>query len=269
VVREVDDLVARGVREVSLLAQDIVAYSDAGRKFPDLVAAVAGTGVEWVRIYYFHPAGVDVEYLGRVFEHDAVVPYLEMPVQHGATTVLHRMRRSHDRAHLERLLGGIHRELPDLVIRSEVIVGFPGEGDREFDELKDLVQEFQFDSLGVFPYSREPGTEAAAMDGHLPDAVVHSRREELVSLQEAISFGARARFLGTRLRVLIDRELDGAQDGPTGDCRFAGRFYGQAPEVDGEVFVVPGEGAVRVGDFADVEIVDALAYDLVARALPQ
>lgn len=268
VVREVDDLVGRGVREVSLLAQDIVAWNDGGRKFHDLIAAVAGTGVDWVRIYYFHPAGVDAETLARVFEHRSVVPYLEMPVQHGASSVLKRMRRSHDRGHLERLVAGLRREIPDLVIRSEVIVGFPGETEAEFDELKDAVEEFQFDSMGIFPYSREPGTEAADIPGQLPPRVVHARCEELSALQEAIAFGARARFIGSRQRVLIDRVTDGGED--PGGHRLAGRFYGQAPEVDGEVFVAgPGADESCVGRFLYVDIEDAGAYDLIGRARSQ
>jgi ribosomal protein S12 methylthiotransferase len=266
IVREIDDLVARGVREVSLLAQDIVAYSDRGRKFPDLIDAVAATGVDWIRIYYFHPAGIDADYLRRVFEHPSVVRYLEMPVQHGSSPILQRMRRGHDRGHIERLLGDIREAVPDLVLRSEVIVGFPGEGEREFEELRRLVEEIQFDSLGIFPYSREPGTEAADMDAQVPAAVIHSRHEELTSLQESVAFGARARFLGTRQRVLIDRRVD-AEEGAPGGAALAGRFYGQAPEVDGEVFVTGDHG--RVGEFVDVEIVDAGAYDLTGEAVGQ
>ncbi len=270
IVREVDGLVARGVREVSLLAQDIVAYNDRGRKFVDLVEAVSATGVEWIRIYYFHPAGIDADYLGRVFSSPAVVKYLEMPVQHASDEILRRMKRSHDRAHLHELIAGLRRDVPGLVIRSEVIVGFPGEGESEFDELKGFIEEIQFDSLGIFPYSREPGTDAAVMDGQVQAARVHSRLEELNSLQEAVAFGARARFGGTTQRVLIDRVVE-ADEGVFEGCRHAGRFYGQAPEVDGEVFVQGGGGHdhddLSVGDFVDVEIVDTGAFDLMGRAL--
>ena len=262
IVREVDDLVSRGVREVSLLAQDIVAYSDGGRKFPDLVAAVAATGVEWIRIYYFHPAGIDLDYLSRVFEHRSVVRYLEMPVQHASTAVLERMRRAHDRSHLERLLRGIRSRMPDLVIRSEVIVGFPGEGEEEFAELKEFIEEFEFDSLGIFPYSREPGTRAATLGGFVDNAVIRARVEELSGLQESVSFGARSRFLGTTQRVLVDRAVD-EDDGVFDGCSYAGRFYGQALEVDGEVFVEADR--LGVGEFVDVDIVDAGVFDLMGR----
>lgn len=269
IVREVDDLVARGVREVSLLAQDIVAYKDAGRGFADLVEAVSATGVEWIRIYYFHPAGIDARYLERVFALPGVVPYLEMPVQHASSAVLSRMRRSHDRAHLERLLGDLRRGVEGLVIRSEVIVGFPGETDDDFAELVEFAGEMQFDSLGIFPYSREPGTEAAAMDGQVPESLIRSRVEELTSAQEAIGFGARARFIGTRQRILVDREIAAAEvyGDAGGRCGHAGRFYGQAPDVDGEVFV-EGDVRTRVGDFVDVDILDAGAYDMTGRVAP-
>jgi ribosomal protein S12 methylthiotransferase len=262
IVREVDGLVARGVKEVSLLAQDIVAYGDRGRKFVDLVGAVAGTGVEWIRIYYFHPAGIELEYLQRVFDHPSVVRYLEMPVQHASTRILERMKRSHDRAHLEHLLEGLRTEIPGLVVRSEVIVGFPGETDDDFDELKAFVEEFEFDSLGIFPYSREPGTRASELDGSIDEDTKRSRVEELSEIQQAVSFGARSRFLGTTQRVLIDREVGVGEEG-FGGCRYAGRFYGQALEVDGEVFVEAGD--LDVGGFVDVDINDTGVFDLRGR----
>jgi ribosomal protein S12 methylthiotransferase len=268
IVREVDDLVERGVKEVSLLAQDVVAYAYRGSKFADVVESVSATGVDWVRIYYFHPAGIDTEFLAGVFENPAVVNYLEMPVQHASNEILRRMRRSHDRGHVTRLIEGLRTAVPGIVIRSEVIVGFPGEGEREFEELKEFVGEIQFDSLGIFPYSREPGTEAAAMDAQVEVRAIRSRVEELSALQEAVSFGARARFASTRQRILIDREVE-VEEGIFEGCSHAGRFYGQALAVDGEVFVRDaGDEGPRVGEFVDVEIVDTGSFDLEGDTAP-
>jgi len=148
---------------------------------------------------------------------------------------------------------------PDVVIRSEVIVGFPGETQEEFDDLKRFLEEFTFDSLGVFPYSPEPGTEALQLDERIDSGLVRERAGEIAGLQEAVSFGARARFQNQTLRVLIDRALGDEDAGDGGAARVAGRFYGQAPEIDGEVFVT---GGARVGEFVDVHVTETDVFDL-------
>ncbi len=262
IVREVDNLVARGVKEVTLLAQDIVSYRDGATRFPDLVNRIAATGVEWVRIFYVHPAGLELRHIEPLFAHSSVVRYLEMPVQHSSTRILERMQRSYDRPHVEKLLASVRGAFPDVVIRSEVIVGFPGETDAEYDELKDFLREFAFDSLGVFPYSPEPGTRAPELDGQLQPELIRERAAELSELQEALSFAARARFQGATLRVLVDRELEEADESGAGH---AGRFYGQAPDIDGEVFVT---GDTRPGEFADVRVTETDVFDLCGEVIP-
>ncbi len=261
IVREVDGLVARGVREVTLLAQDIVSYRDpAGTRFHELVDRIARTGVEWIRIFYIHPAGLGVDYVARLFENPQVCRYLEMPVQHSSTRLLESMQRSYAREDVERLVTGIRGAFPDVVIRSEIIVGFPGETDDEFEDVKAFVGDFAFDSLGVFPYSPEPGTKAASFAAAVPAVVVRDRASELAAVQETASFAARARFRDRVLRVLVDRETDD-RTGP----RLAGRFYGQALEIDGEVYV---SGEARVGEFVDARVTDTDVFDLYARVVP-
>lgn len=261
IVREVDHLVTKGVREVTLLAQDIVSYRDGTTRFPDLVNRIAATGVDWVRIFYVHPAGLELRHIEPLFEHSAVCRYLEMPVQHASTRILERMQRSYDRPHVEALLTAVRATFPDIVIRSEVIVGFPGETDAEIEELKHFLGEFAFDSLGVFPYSPEPGTRAPELDGQLHPELIRERASEITELQEALSFAARSRFQGATLRVLIDRELDVNESG----AGHAGRFYGQAPDIDGEVFVT---GSARPGEFADVRITECDVFDLGGQVVP-
>ncbi|HEX5131125.1 MAG TPA: 30S ribosomal protein S12 methylthiotransferase RimO [Candidatus Krumholzibacteria bacterium] len=258
IVREVDNLVARGVREVTLLAQDIVSYRDGANHFSDLVDRLAATGAEWIRIFYIHPAGVTVDHIARLFEHPSVCRYLEMPVQHSSTRLLELMRRSYDRPHIEKLIGDIRGAFPDVVIRSEVIVGYPGETDAEFEDLKSFVSDFAFDSLGVFPYSPEPGTEAAPLADAGTRLVASERAAELSAVQEAASFGARARFQDQRLRVLVDRVVDEGDSAYEG-CTRAGRFYGQALEIDGEVFV---DGDAAPGDFVEVRVTETDVFDL-------
>ncbi|HET6349239.1 MAG TPA: 30S ribosomal protein S12 methylthiotransferase RimO [Candidatus Krumholzibacteria bacterium] len=277
IVREVDHLVARGVKEVTLLAQDIVSYRDGATRFPDLVDRIARTGVEWIRIFYVHPAGLELRHVEALFAHPAVCRYLEMPVQHSSSRVLERMQRSYDRAHVESLLHGIRAAFPDVVIRSEVIVGFPGESDAEFEDLKRFLEEFAFDSLGVFPYSPEPGTKAPALDGALPAGLIRDRVSDVMEVQEAMSFAARARFADRTLRVLVDRETGDGEDvsavsadaanaaAASARPQFAGRFYGQAPEIDGEVFV---SGDARVGEFVDVCVTETDVFDLCGEVVP-
>jgi ribosomal protein S12 methylthiotransferase len=262
IVREVENLASRGVREVTLLAQDIVSYRDGATRFPDLVNRIAATGVEWVRIFYVHPAGLELRHIEPLFEHPSVCRYLEMPVQHSSTRILERMQRSYDRSHVEKLVTAVRGAFPDVVIRSEIIVGFPGETDAEYEDLKQFLGEFAFDSLGVFPYSPEPGTRAPELDGQLHPELIRERASEITGLQEALSFAARSRFQGATLRVLIDRELDDADESGAGH---AGRFYGQAPDIDGEVFV---SGDVRTGEFAEVRVTETDVFDLCGEVLP-
>jgi ribosomal protein S12 methylthiotransferase len=197
-----------------------------------------------------------------LFEHDAVVRYLEMPIQHVADELLVRMRRSHDRGHVERLIAGIRKDFPGVVIRSEVIVGFPGEADAHFEELLNFVKHIEFDSLGVFPYSPEPGTEAETWPGALPEAELRHRVDELTAVQEAVSFGVQAARVGQSLDVLVDRRC-GPQEQPAGGV--AGRFYGQAPEIDGEVFVAAP--SAEIGEFVRVRITDSGVFDLMGEPI--
>lgn len=266
VLAEVGGLVERGVREVTLLSQDLASYDDDGRRYVDLVDAIAGTGIPWIRLLYLHPAGLRVDDVRRLFEHPSVVRYLDIPIQHASTRVLGRMRRSHDRAYLERLISAIRSDYPEVVLRSEVVVGFPGETDEEFDELLTFVREFEFDSLGVFPYSREPGTAAADFGDALPEAVVKGRAEELASAQEAVSFGIQSGRLGKVYKVLVDRKLN-RNEGVFGGCRFAGRYYGQALDVDGEVYLRRSGGDIRVGEFVSVRITETGIFDLKGELL--
>lgn len=262
IVREVRNLVDRGVKEVSLLAQDITSYRDGDRRLPDLVSAIADTGVDWIRIFYVHPGSLTVDLARRLFEHPNVCRYLEAPIQHASDTVLRRMRRPYTRAHLERLFGTLRDEFPDLRVRSEVIVGFPGETEDDFRELLEFVEWVKFSSLGVFTYSPEQSTPAAVLEPIVPDGVKSERVTELSSLQEAVTFGLHCAEQGVLRRVLVDRKL--AADGPSG-FQYAGRYYGQALEVDSEIWL-KGEG-LPIGQFVDARITDSDSLDLRAEVV--
>lgn len=259
ILREVEGLISRGVKEVTLIAQDILAYRSGGKKFPDLVDDIAGTGIEWIRIFYTHPASLTMDIVRRLFEHDAVCRYLEMPVQHASDRILERMGRSHNVERMEKLLSGLYAEYPDVVVRSEVLVGFPGETEEDFERLKEFVATARFASLGVFPFSPEPGTMAASSGSRVPDDLIAQRVAEIASLQEAVSFGFHAAFAGKILRILVDRKL-ADEEGIFEGCRYAGRFYGQAYEIDGEVYLSGGD--VSPGNWITARIVDTDIHDL-------
>jgi ribosomal protein S12 methylthiotransferase len=266
IVREVEGLRDEGVKEVSLLAQDITSYHDGRRRFPDMVDAVAATGIDWIRIFYVHPGSLTRETAGRLFEHPAVCRYLESPIQHVSDRLLDRMGRYYTRRHIEEVFGAIRNDYPDVVIRSEVIVGYPGETDEEFDALKEFVSGIGFASLGVFPYSPEPGTRAADLSEAVPEDLRMERAEEIIAVQQSVSFGFLSALKGADLRILVDRELDDASPPPSyPDCGFAGRYYGQALEIDGEVYL-KGKG-VEVGEFVGAKVTDADAFDLEAEVL--
>ncbi len=257
IVREVEGLVGRGVKEITLLAQDIVTYRDGRTGLNGLVDEIVKTGIDWVRIFYLHPSGLNLEIVKKLFGHPSVVRYLEVPVQHCSDVVLARMRRSHNRGDLEKLLRGIRGEFPDVVVRSEVIAGFPGETDEQFEELVHFIEEFEFDSLGIFPYSSELGTEASKFTDAVPEPLIHQRVDELTQVQEAVSFGVQSRHIGQVYPVLIDR-LCGTDEEPGGG--YAGRFYGQALDIDGEVYVESEN--LSVGEFAQVEITESGLFDM-------
>lgn len=261
IVRELENLMGQGVKEVSLLAQDITSYNSEGHRFADLVGAVAETGIEWIRIFYLHPGSLSLELARRLFEYPAVCRYLEAPVQHASDRVLKRMRRPYTRARLRRLFEGLRAEFPDLRVRSEVIVGFPGETDEDFDELKSFLRTAEFASLGVFAYSPESNTPAAVMNGRVERHLVDERVAELNDLQESITFGLLNRERGNRHRILVDRKLGGDESYPEG-FGYSGRYYGQAYEVDGEVYL-RGEH-LDVGTFVDARITDSDIHDLRA-----
>jgi ribosomal protein S12 methylthiotransferase len=262
IVREVEGLAADGVKEISLLAQDITSYSDGRRRLPDLVDSIARTGIEWVRVFYLHPGALTVDLARRIFEHPSVCRYLEIPVQHASDRILEAMGRRYTRKHIEHVIEGIRREFPDVVIRSEVMVGYPGEEDEDFDRLKDFIASIGFASLGVFTYSPEPRTPAVLLEAGVPRDVASDRAVEIADIQKSVTFGVLSDQKGKRHRILVDRAIDTGVEA----CRrfsHAGRYYGQALDIDGEVYIEAVD--LAVGEFVEARITEANAFDLEAR----
>lgn len=263
VVREANELVADGVRELILVAQDTTYYGMDlyGRpRLDDLIRELDRVeGLEWIRVLYAYPEYVSNELLDALAGAAKVIPYLDMPLQHINDRVLRRMVRRVDRAATESLLHRLRSKWPDLALRTTFITGFPGETDAEFEELRRFVEEFRFERVGVFPYSREPGTPAEKLDGHLPEDVKQARVAAIMEVQQRVAFDWAAAQVGREHPVVID--------GP--DPEFAsharGRTYADSPDIDCSVRV-KGKN-LKSGDFVTVKVTAADGYDLVGRAI--
>ncbi len=277
-VREARELERQGVRELNIISQDSTWYGRDLRRsavreagpggapartplLPDLLAELLEeTTIPWLRLFYMYPSGITPEIVELLAGEERILPYLDMPIQHGADTMLRRMRRPERQDTIRERVSQLRSAIPDLVLRTTVIVGFPGETEEEFEAMLELLEEIRFERLGAFAYSLEEGTPAAAMPGHLPEHEKRERLETLMELQREISFEANEARVGRTETLLVDRRTPPGE----GEWTLEGRTRAQAAEVDGFTRV-SGEGPAEPGDFVEVEIVDALDYDLIAR----
>ena len=260
VVDEARELAADGVRELILVAQDTTYYGKdlyGEVKLVELLQELEKVdGIVWIRLMYLYP----INFTDRLIEHIAgssrVLPYLDMPLQHINSTVLKRMQRRVSADQTIELVGKLREQIPNLVLRTTFITGFPGETEEQFEQLRDFVVETRFERMGVFTYSVEPGTPATRLDGHVPEQVKADRRNELMAVQQKIAFEHADSLVNYELDVLVDDEGD--------DGLFIGRSFADAPEIDSSVFV-SGEN-LTVGSMVPVEILRRDDYDLVGIA---
>ncbi|MEY3457232.1 MAG: hypothetical protein RL215_389 [Planctomycetota bacterium] len=260
ILDEARELVDDGVRELILVAQDTTYYG------MDLYGEVRLTqllreleavpGLDWIRLMYLYPINFTDELIQTIADSGVIIPYLDMPLQHINSQVLKRMQRRVDSKQTRELVHKIRDRIPNVVLRTTFITGFPGETDAQFEELRKFVEETRFERMGVFTYSLEPGTPAVKLDGHLPEDVKEARRDELMSLQQEIAFQHADNFIGYELDVLIDQELE--------DGVYVGRSFADAPEIDANVIVTGAE--LQPGDMVPVEILQREDYDLVGIA---
>lgn len=258
IVEEAVALQEAGIREVILIAQDTTDYGhDLGLKngLSKLLERIveAASGIDWIRIMYAYPGYVTDELMETMARHEQILPYLDIPLQHGHRETLKRMRRPANVDWVYRTVEKLRSSMPDLAIRTTFIVGYPGETDEEFQALKKFVGDLRFDRLGVFTYSYEDSTPSATVSWQVPDEVKEARREELMAMQQQISLEKNQEQVGRTLPALIEGFGDGVS---------VGRTYRDAPEIDGMVFI-PGE--LPVGEIVPVEIDGAMVYDLTAR----
>jgi ribosomal protein S12 methylthiotransferase len=269
-VREARSLAAGGVRELVLVAQDSTAWGeDLGIRdgLPDLVQALADSvpEVPWLRIMYAYPGRVSDRLVRVMAETPAVCHYLDVPLQHGSSSVLKRMLRPANLESVRRMIASLRDAMPDIALRTSLITGFPGETETEFTEMLDFVEEIRFDHVGVFTYSPQDGTPSASMPGQVPDRTKRLRRARVMRLQQRISAEKNRALVGSELTVLVDdQELLRTPQHDAPDV-FVARSYRDAPEVDGLVIC---SGFARPGEMPAVRITEALEHDLVATVVP-
>lgn len=264
VVNEVRHLVERGVREFNIIAQDLTSYGKdlyGKQSIAALVEDIAMVpGVEWIRLHYAYPAEFPADLLDVMERHSNVCKYLDIALQHISDNVLANMRRNIDGEATRRLLAEIRRRVPGIHIRTTLMVGFPGEGEEEFDELKKFVREQKFERMGAFAYCEEDDTFAARnFSDDIPEEVKQRRLAELMEIQEEISLESNRSKIGKTMRVVIDSE---------DDTHYIARTQFDSPEVDPEV-LVSKDIPLKIGGFYDVMITDALPFELLASPLSE
>ena len=257
-VKEAKNLARFGVKELMLIAQELTYYGldiYKKRELPKLLHALADVeGIEWIRLHYAYPSKFPTEIFDVMAERPEICNYLDMPLQHANDAVLERMRRQITRKETTELVRLARQKIPNLSLRTTMLVGFPGETEEEFQDLCDFVEEMEFDRLGVFQYSHEEDTIAHGLEDDVPAEIKEERAGRIMEIQQEISFRKNQEKIGKAFKVLFDRK--------EGEF-FIGRTEGDSPEVDNEVLVAAANNYVRVGDFAQVKITDAMDYDLI------
>ena len=261
--REALSLAEGGVKELILVAQETTLYGTDlyGRKcLHELIRKLAGIEqIRWIRVMYCYPEEIYDELIECMKTEPKFVHYLDIPIQHSSDDVLKRMGRRTCEADLRKIIGKLRGAVPDIILRTTLITGFPGETREQFEDLCRFINEMEFNRLGVFPYSQEEGTPAASLDGQIDEETKLSRRDELMELQQEISEDLNKKMMGRETDVLIEGYVPG-------ENVFIGRGYGDAPEVDGYLFVNTEE-RLETGDFVRVRITGSDAYDLTSELI--
>ena len=258
IVEEAKTLAAEGVKELVVIAQDTTRYGEdlyGEAKLAELLEELAGIeGIKWIRIMYSYPESITEKLIDVIAAHDNICSYFDMPIQHASNRVLKRMNRRTSKEDIRNKVEMIRSKIPDAVIRTTVIVGFPGETEEDLEELIEFMKEIKFDRLGAFAYSREEDTPADRMDGHMDEEIKEERRDRVMMVQQAISEEINQKREDKVFEVLIEEE---AEEGV-----YVGRTQGDAEEIDSVVYV-NSEEELEIGSFVNVYITEAMEYDLI------
>lgn len=260
-VESAEKLAAKGTKELILIAQDLTFYGldlYKKRNLAELLEKLAQVkGIEWIRLHYAYPTGFPMDILDVMNQYENVCFYLDMPVQHASTKMLKAMRRGITQEKTTELIKEIRAKVPNIAIRTSLIVGYPGETEEDFQDMLNWIEEMRFERLGVFQYSHEENTHAFNFEDDVPSEIKAQRAEEIMELQSGISYELNQAKIGKTFKVLFDR-IEGDY--------FIGRTEFDSPEVDNEVLVKKDDQTyLSVGDFAEIEIFDADHYDLYGK----
>jgi len=252
-------LIKSGVKEINLISQDTTYYGldlYHERRLPELLEKLASLyGLKWLRIHYTYPDGFPMRVLDVMNRHENICKYLDIPLQHINNRILRSMRRNISTNKTKKLIATIRNKVPGIAIRTTLMVGYPGETDKEFQELLDFVNEFKFDRLGVFTYSHEEDTEAYSLIDNIPDKVKKQRASDIMSLQESISYQLNTLKIGKTIKAIVDKVWDD---------HFTSRSEMDSPEVDNEIIIKKTSGNLMTGQFYEVKIIGAENFDLYA-----
>lgn len=266
VIEEAKRLAENGVRELIIVAQDTTYYGIDAYGEPKLAELLEQLdqieGIDWIRLMYFYPMYIEDRLIEVIANAKRILPYIDIPLQHINNTMLKRMSRRVTQEQTYELVKKLRAGIPNLVLRTTMIAGFPGETEEQFEDLEDFVAELRFERLGVFAYSIEPDTPAAKLDDHLPERIKKERRNRLMAIQQQNAFAWCEEQIGKRLTIIIDKVVDESKN------VWLGRSFADAPDVDSTVFVT-GDAAhpLQPGDLVDCEIVSYQNYDLIAAAV--
>jgi len=261
IVNEVKQLSRPGVlKEINLIGQDTTFFGHdryGKLKLAKLLGGICrlDNSVRWIRILYTHPKHYTDELISTIAREEKICKYLDIPVQHISDNILKKMNRGVSRRNIEDLIEKIRERIPGVILRTSIIVGFPGERDKDFNELLKFINDTKFERLGAFTYSKEEGTLSAKLKDQIPDEVKSERFDALMKLQRSISEKVLRRSIGKTLEVLVDEKCEDERN------KFVGRTQGDAPEIDGVVYV-SGHN-IKVGEFYNVMITDSVEYDLI------
>lgn len=263
-ILETRDLVKRGVKEIILVAQDTGVYGwdlYGQHSLPLLLKEINKIeGLAWIRLMYLHPLHISNDLIDTLIGKSKVIPYLDIPIQHASNRILKLMNRQHEANHLRTLIADLRQSIDGLVLRTTVMVGFPGETDDDFKQLYDFIGETEFECLGVFAYAAEEGTPAAVMENQVKEEIKQQRLHEISVLQQKISRRKNIARLNTKAQILVSSQ--------SGKNLYLGRGYYQAPEVDG-LTVVKSKSRLTKGEFYDVQLVGVRNYDMIGELVDE
>lgn len=256
---EAKRLAAEGVKELVLVAQETTVYGMdlyGEKTLPKLLQELCKIeGLKWIRLMYCYPEEITNDLIRVMREEEKICHYIDMPIQHSSDMVLKRMGRRTNQAQIREVIRKLREAMPDIIIRTSLISGFPGETQEQHEDLYCFLNEMELDRVGVFTYSQEENTPAAAFEDQVPEEIKEQRRDELMLLQQEISYEQDEKLIGTEMEVLVEGYL-------FEDDVYVGRTYRDAPKVDGSVFIRAEEEIIS-GDFVKVKITGAQEYDLI------